>query len=165
MSFYFLFLIFFVLENMIIPAITGPGYSLIISTFIISVFMYKRGWKPLAYMVLPFILAEEFFTGASFGKILYPMAITWLIYYLSDRSINMREQLSEDTSIRGFIIGSAFLCVFVLLYSLIFIFIHGGYDVNLGFTQSKEFLKNSPLSLAGWSIAISFIFKYVIQAK
>lgn len=111
------------------------------------------------------VLLEEFFTGIGFGRILLPITFTWLLYVWTDKFINLNDDLKEDISPKGLLVASAVLALFVFFYSGLFIFSDNGYNVLKSFVQFELFFKNSLLSILGWSLAISILFKYVFKKK
>lgn len=163
MIIYLLFIFLLLLENIFLPALTGLGFFLITPLFVISVFMYSRGWKPLIFKAVPFILIEEIFTGIGFGEFLLPMFVTWLIYFWLNRFINIGDQFRENISFAGIAVSLVLLAVFGNIYSWLFIFINNNYNFYLSSIQFKLFFTSSFLSVLGWSAAVSILFKYALK--
>ncbi len=159
------FLFLLLLENMFLPALIGPKPILITPLFIIAILIYRKDWKIFILQAVPLVLLEEFFTGIGFGRILLPITFTWLLYVWTDKFINLNDDLKEDISPKGLLVASAVLALFVFFYSGLFIFSDNGYNVLKSFVQFELFFKNSLLSILGWSLAISILFKYVFKKK
>lgn len=160
---YLIFVFFLLLEDLLLPALIGPGPFLAVQTFILAVIIYSKGYKGFLFYALPLILVKEFISGISTGDLLIPFIITSLLYLLANRFFYLTDNLSEDYSFSGFMISSLVLILFNYVYAWFFILHNAAYyDISQTWNYWKGFWGSSLFSTLGWSVAISAIFKFII---
>lgn len=159
----FIFLFFLLLENLLLPALIGPGPFLITEVFILGLVIYGRRWQTFAFQAVPLIIIEEIFTGIGIGKFLGPLAVTSLIYFWLNQFINFTEYLRDSTSN---IMASAFILLTLgYLYSFLFVLFGNTHNIAASWNEWRIFFTASLWSMLGWSLAISALFKYVLKTK
>ena len=147
------------------PALIGPGMFLITPIFILGLIVYSQNWKVFIFQVIPFVLAAEFFSGMNVGKILVPMIITGLLYMWSNKFLNLTERFKENITLPGIISSALFLAMLGYVYSWFFIYLNTSYNIGLAWGEWRLFFIGSLISMLGWSLALSVIFKYVLKTK
>src|SRR3989344_418930 len=166
MSLFFLFIFFLFLDDLLLPALLGPGSFMATKIFILSVIAYSKNWKNLALWALSLVLIKEFISGSGTGTLLLPFLMTSIFYLLLNKFLNIRDNLLENSSFSGLLISTFTLVLFNFVYSWFFIFSYAGsYNIGLTWNYWTDFLISSLLSTIGWSVSISILFKYVLKTK
>ena len=160
------FILLLFLENLILPALIGPRQFFITPVFILGLLVYGNGWRTLLYQILPLVLIVEFFTGENFGHLIIPLGLTGVIYIMINKFINLNQSLGSEKKLLSNLVPSILiLIIFSYIHVGIFIFFNTSYNFNTSWHEFTIFFKSSLLSLVGWSIVTSVLFKYVFKKK
>lgn len=163
---FLIFILFFFLESLVLPALVGPSQFFITSIFILGLLVYGDGWKTLLYQVMPFALIAEFFAGENFGHLVIPLGLTGIIYIMINEFVNLSQNLKQSKKLwPDLILGITVLVAFSYVYAGLFIFFNTSYRFSIGWYEFTVFFRSSLLSLIGWSTIISILFKYVLKTK
>lgn len=163
---FFIFIFILLLENLILPAVIGPSQFFITIVFIFSLLMYGKGWRTLLYQIIPFVLITEFFTGENFGHLAIPFGITGVIYIMINKLVNLDQNLGQTKNfLADLITSTVILVMFSYIYAGLYILFNISYGLSASWYEFTIFFKSSLLSLAGWSILIPTLFKYVLKKK
>ena len=171
---FLIYILFLVLENLLLPAIAGPELFLITPIFILAVIVNSSNFKKAMFLLIVFGLIGELFTGAQIGSNLVPLIIAAFVYFGIDRFIEMRANLDSTASF-SVILGRSFvlLCLtYIYSWFVIFISSSNGF-ANLALSSIYEswdawsILLNigTILTIFTWSCVFSIIFAYVLKTK
>jgi|SRR3989338_4325561 len=160
-----LFIFFLLAENVLLPALIGPGPIFITPLFLMGMLVYGRNLKHQFLKISFFLLLSVIFSGGDILITVSAFLITIAIYLLADYFLDIKSELSETFSISSITRGSFLIFLTGLLYSLIFMLFK--LDLNLGESLNEWFvlLQSSGLSIIIWSIFLSVLFMYVFNKK
>ena len=163
----FLFFIFFLIfENLILPALLGPGPFLITPLFIMAMVIYSQDTKLKFIQAVIFLLIGELFARTMLGSSSIPMAVTIVIFIWLNHFLNIGSGLQESTSITSLLGGTIVLTIFICIYSYMSIFFQTSYSLNSAWEGLVIFIKTSITPTLLWAIVFIILFKYgLIKSK
>src|SRR3989344_5080219 len=122
MTLFFIYILFLVLENLLLPAIEGTELFLITPIFILAIIVNASDFKKAVIQLAIFSLVGELFTGAQIGSSLIPLLITAFVYFSIDHFIEISAGLDNAVSFAVILARSFVLMVLSYIYSWLFIF-------------------------------------------
>ena len=159
------FILFLILDNLILPALIGTQEFLVTPTLLIAILFYHSKPRTGLIVTLIFALVAEIFSGFGIGSFIIPFGITALLYIWLNRFLAINYGLKEEMTFFGIIKSSLIITSFVYVYSWFFIFLDSSYSFALTWDQWKILVLNSLTQTLGWSIGLSIFFKYVFKIK
>ena len=174
MILFFIYILLFIFENLLFPAIAGPEFFLITPIFILAIIINVSNFKKSMFQLVVFSLIGEFFIGAQIGSSLIPLIMTAFIYFAINHFIEMRASLDNLASF-PVILGRSFILL-CLSYSYLwfFIFFRSSYGFDM-FTVSSIYASwdawrifldlGTIVTIFIWSCLFSIIFAYVLKTK
>ena len=157
-----LFFLFLLLENLLLPALFGPGSFLIIPTFTFAVVVYGNNLKLRFFQIFIFLVFTEFFTASEFGSIVFPFICVAILHLWLNRFLNIKSGLTEGGIIFRFFGGTLYLTFLVFSFafvSLLFQF----HNLSASWESLIIFIRTSGYQTIGWSLAFIILFKYLFN--
>ena len=161
----FLFLLFLLLENLLLPALLGPKSFLIIPLFVFAVVVYGNNIKLNIVQAIIFLLITETFSGSGFGDIVLPFLVVVALYLWLNRFLDINSTLKESGIWTSLFSGTLSLTLLALFFSYVFLFFQLSYNFLEAWQMAIVLMKTSISQIIGWALAFVIIFKYVLQAK
>jgi hypothetical protein len=156
-----LFILFLLAENLLLPALIGPGQFFITPIFIIALLTHAKSLRSWIIQAIILIILEIIFTGINAENIVAPLIITAALYLIMNRYINFNEQFRDDFSFRSIILSTVILTLLTVIYSALSILLHNSFGLSESWPDLKMFFVGSIFSVAGWSLGISILFKFI----
>lgn len=160
-----IFILLLLAENLFLPALIGPKTFLISPLFLVGLIIYGEHTKLRFFQVMAFLFAWEIFSGFNLGHFALPFGATVVIYLWLNHFLNISAGLKESNFTAGWIGGTITMSLFILLYSLFFIFLGSSYNISSTFNEFKTLVFNSIFQIIGWSASFVILFRYAIQPK
>lgn len=161
----FLFCLFLLLENLLLPALLGPKPFLIILTFVFTIFIYSENVKLKFAQAIIFLGINEIFSYSEFGSMILPFTIVALLYFGLNHYLNIKSSLQESSFFTGLFGGAVFLTLLAFLYSYVFLFFQLSNNILEAWQSALVFIKTSFYQTFGWALVLVVIFKYVFKTK
>ena len=160
-----IFIFLLILENLILPALIGPGAFSIVPLFLISMMIYAPNLKLKFFQIILLAFVSEIVSGVTLGSFIIPLAIALLVYIWLNRFLNISSGLQENNSIIGLLMSATVIASIFYLYSLMFILAQSSFSIAETLNESRLMFASSVLSVIGWSAALTVISKYVLKTK
>jgi len=142
MILFFLYIFFLVLENLLLPAIAGPGLFLITPVFLLAVIIHTSNFKKAIVQLITFGLVGELFMGSRVGSSLMPLVTTAFVYFIINHFIEMKAGLDGVASSKVILGRSFILTGLSYIYFWFFIF----------FNSFREFSSFDELGLGNFAM-------------
>src|SRR3989338_315967 len=157
MVLFLIFILFLLLENLLLPALLGPKDFLIVPLFLMALLTHGKNYKKSLILALGCLLIAEIFSGIDSGSYLIPFSITAVLFIWLNRFLDMSSGLRENHSFSCLVLGGLTISFFIAIYSWIFIFLNSSYSLVSSWSDWWLFIKTSSTEILAWSFALTFL--------
>src|SRR3989338_1622837 len=161
----FLFFLFLLLENLLLPALVGPRSFLIVPLFVFAIVVYGNNTKLRLTQAIVFLIITEMFSASGFGDMILPFLIVIALYWWTNSFLDIKLTLRESGVLASFLGGAFFLSLLAFLFSYAFLFLQLSYSFLEAWQMVIILIKTSVYQIGGWALAFVIIFKYVVFQK
>lgn len=166
MIIFFIFILFLLIENFVISALTGVHTLMLTQVFLVSLVIFNRSRYSIFLYVLILGFIGEMMLGLSIGDIIIPVALVAIIYILINRFIELDYIINENKSVHGLMMATLVLIILAYIYLGFFIFWQSGFSPNNFWSEIQPFFNLGIIfNMAATSFVVSLIWKYVIQKE